>query len=399
MVSAISVAYCSWIPMLALYIAHCARRKEFPKITALPFFRQLTAYAGWGLVVSFLGFGIARSLNYWRADLLCVLFWLLYLLFINWPKTQQWMTRGFLIGFLFLVIIGIAQFFVMHWAPHCNEWLATGAPHWLHRFAVKPEHMNRIHGPVHTLTYAETLAIAAIFVLSMGWNWRYMVLKGLFLVMVLASQSRGPFLAYCGGLAAYFLAMLVFQKQRRSYRIIVPIVLAGFFLIFSPAVRIRMGDGLGFAHNRDRFTMWKVGGLIIHDHPVFGVGIGHVRSVWTHYIPQDWKKYLNGANEVWSDVHSLYLQQTAERGIPGLGILLVLLCGFPVYLWKIMGVLRDKGLFVPSVLSAWAVSVAFLIMNLTESAFQDTEVVFCLYFVLALALAQVHEKVKQSNIS
>lgn len=415
----ISVAYISWACIFLIYFVSCWRDKEWPKVFELPFFWIFLLYAGWGLAVSLLGFSVKRSLDYWRADLLCVLFWNLYLVFKKWPDTQRWAIRGFLSGFIFLAVVGLAQFALVTWFPGANDWLLTQAPKLIAKFALRQEDGLRVHAHIHTLSYAEVLTMAAIFVLGFhpttprshnqqgvagsafvrwwGHGRLFLVVKALFLGAVFASASRGPFVAYLAGVAAYILGGWKLQRQssasqsigrRGGFRLAASLALALSVLALSPMVRERFLHGLSLSKNQDRLTMWKVSLIIIKKNPVFGVGIAHVRSLWKDYFPKEWVVFMSNQQEVWSDVHNLYLQQACERGIPGLGILLILLVGFPVMFWRLLKNTQTRDFTFDLTLSAWAVCVAFLVMNVTESAFQDSEVVFTLFFILALVLAR-----------
>src|SRR3989338_6798654 len=81
LVVSISMAYIFWALLLGVLLLEMALTKSWPRWRELPLLAVFASYVLWGLCVSLLGAGIERSLYYWRSDLLCVLFWSLYLIF------------------------------------------------------------------------------------------------------------------------------------------------------------------------------------------------------------------------------------------------------------------------------------------------------------------------------
>lgn len=393
----ISAAYISGSFLFATFLALLIYLKQKPQKSDLPFFWAFILYAGWGFVVSLFGEGVGRSLSYWRADLLFLHFWALYLTFSRYPQARQWALRGFWAGAIFLGLAGLIQYVFIHYYPAANQWFLHSDIGLLRKFGIDPNVDGmRVRAHVHTLTYAEIVAMAGLFILGHRWRWRGLTILSALVLLgaLLASVSRGPTVGYCFGLAVFLIvSALRFRKMRWS--LLVPLIIPCLLAVASPSVWGRLKTALEPQQNQDRLIMWTIGARMIADHPWMGVGVAHVRTLWPSYFKTEWKKYLAHENEIWSDVHNLYFQQASERGLPGLAILLLLLGSFSVALWKAMvnavGDERDM------LLAAFAVSVAFLVMNVTESAFQDTEVVFVFYAMLALALSKSLARFRDSE--
>ena len=120
--------------------------------------------------------------------------------------------------------------------------------------------------------------------------------------------------------------------------------------------------GAGEPH-RMRLTLWSVAWRMFRDHPWTGAGPGHYQTLFTRYF----QGLLDG-QPVWSSAHNLFLHQMAERGLLGLAALLAFLGTLSVSAWKRSRLKPDGWTF-------WALSVtmAFLVMNVTETAFQTEQ--------------------------
>jgi O-antigen ligase len=182
-------------------------------------------------------------------------------------------------------------------------------------------------------------------------------------------------LAFSGGLTA---VLLMLPKLRRY---IFPVVLmaAGIFLAID---RMRTYDRLqnDFSRWRNgetvqqpysplmRLVYWDVAWRMGRDHPWTGVGLNNYRKEFKNYYSGP----LQGGAIDWGSAHNLYLQQVAERGLLGVAALLLLFTA----LWNgsFRRVRQDPNAWN---LWAWGGITAFLIMNLTEVAFQ-TEILWML---------------------
>jgi len=113
---------------------------------------------------------------------------------------------------------------------------------------------------------------------------------------------------------------------------------------------------------------------IAQDHPATGVGLGRYRETFERYHPER----LDGEG-TWGNAHNVYLHQLAERGLPGLLTLLVVLGTLLAGAWRAERARSDAW-------SLWAATTtaAFLVMNFTEVAWQTEQVATFLLFVWLL---------------
>jgi O-antigen ligase len=106
-----------------------------------------------------------------------------------------------------------------------------------------------------------------------------------------------------------------------------------------------------------RFYIWNEAFRIIKSSPLTGVGADGVKI--------NFKNVPGYEERVWTETHNIYLQQAAERGVIGLGILLWVFVILLKQLWRAPNVWR------PALVSLLA---AFLVAGLTESWINDSEV-------------------------
>lgn len=352
--------------------------KDFP--LALPFL----VYAGWGLVASLNGVGIARSLHQWRSDFIFLIFWILLFSFRLNPRARRWAVSAFAVGMAFMALSGLFQSAMFYWFPELNKSMVHSSIGVVRRFSLLEHHGWRVHGPINTMTFAEVMALGGLAMLGLwpGRFWLGTALGALCFAALFASGTRGPFLGMVAGMLTFIFG-IVRLRRRLALRIFLPLAAACAILFISPSVWGRLKTAFHAEQNMDRLVMWRVGLNLLKDHPLTGVGISHVVTFWPKYFTDEWRKFFPYQQDLWSDVHNLYLQQAAERGIPGLAILLALLAAMIFSSWKMW---RSKAHAVDGDISLCLVAslVAFLIMNITESALQDAEVIMTIYFLMAL---------------
>ncbi len=131
-----------------------------------------------------------------------------------------------------------------------------------------------------------------------------------------------------------------------------------------------------------RYVLWSVAWRIFRDHPLTGAGPANYSTLFT--------TYFQGAldNErVWGSAHSLYLHQLAERGLIGAAGLAAALGTLAAGAWR--AARRDGG-----ARSLWAVSAlaAYLVMNLTEVAFQNELLTTLMLFIWAWGTTPLRER-------
>lgn len=132
---------------------------------------------------------------------------------------------------------------------------------------------------------------------------------------VAATQSRGGLIAafVCSGVA------LAIWRGRRG------LILALILLAAAAVAAYFIGDHAAWVriqesnHGSGRLDIWTVAWRVVHDHPLFGVGLAQFPVVSPHYVLQPGVlEYANLIIEKHIVVHNLYLQLWAEEGIVGL---------------------------------------------------------------------------------
>lgn len=171
------------------------------------------------------------------------------------------------------------------------------------------------------------LSIAGGLFLSEGHRWiRRGALASLFVlpVIILLTQSRGAFIA----LAAFAIVALAGQRRRlRSIALAGTVLLTAMMFVPSSAWD-RLGSVAGITQGEEavgtldeegsaeqRWQIWKTAGMIIQDHPLFGVGWGAYPEANAVYAGWSGPESTNRGKR---DTHSTYLNVLAELGWPGL---------------------------------------------------------------------------------
>ncbi len=250
----------------------------------------------------------------------------------------------------------------------------------------------RAHGTTHPVTYAEVMALAMLLPLLLAQTTQGRLRKfyaAAFLTIgagFACSLSRGPAIGLLFSLAIIFSA-------RRDVRKLILTGLALVFIIFagsaalSESYRARITSMAGSPRQdytaNVRLTMWKAGAAIARDYPLTGTGTYALHKVFNyyHHLPVDGKIDF-------SDVHNLYIQRTADSGIPGLLALLflfaMLLRGAYLNFRKTAGPLALWGL---------AGFAGFMVMMVTDSSFDLPRTSFLIYFMYALSCLPVKPQI------
>jgi O-antigen ligase len=298
---------------------------------------------------------------------------------------------GYLAGAVAAAAYGLGQFALWRWIY--PDPYALGFPSWFLRLPAAlqrytalhgdpaPEAIHRIHGAMHPLTYAELLMPAFLFMsASFMWQkgrsrWRGAGGAALTGAALWLSQSRGPWMGTLAGL------VLLSLMHRRRWTCLV--LLGGLVAVTAvlPVTHARVSSLASFKSDpsaRIRLDLWRSGLFLLKEHRWLGVGPGQVaRARDVHKgdpsLPPCPERFAG-------DLHNLYLQHGVTKGITGLGVLLwLLLTPFLLILKR----LRSRA--TPWELGALAAFYGgFLLLNITERAFDDAEVNI-LYWVLTAA--------------
>jgi len=200
---------------------------------------------------------------------------------------------------------------------------------------------------------------------------------------LLLSQSRGALLGTAAGAAVLGLADARYRRISILALIAVPAAAAFWELLPSNHNIAAMLERLRQSGSRPsadlaRLTFWRVGLQIFRDHPWHGVGVGNYKTVFARYFQGEFD-----GERVWGSAHDLYIHQAAERGLLGLAAL-------GGVLWTMTRRAWDRARASGSAADLWALSAcaAFLVMNLTEVAFQTEQVASLMIFIWAYAEAR-----------
>jgi O-antigen ligase len=245
----------------------------------------------------------------------------------------------------------------------------------------------RAHAFVHPATYGEQMCLGLIGAISFAFAppagknatlVRRLALAAAFLTgaALLLSNTRGALLAFF----AAFIAMGFLIRSVRRYLVwiifsaFVGIALMELFRVdrslFAEIMRWNSPD----SHRGQfmRLHLWSAAWQMGVDNFWTGVGHNNFREVFPQYA----QLMMEDKTTTWGTAHNLYLHHFAERGIIGL----TALCGFLGALWvrAFSRVRKNADAFN---LWAFGATTAFLIMNLTEVAFQ-VEILWMLLFFI-----------------
>lgn len=313
----------------------------------------------------------ARSL---RPEILAVVFLLAVSSGGDRRRWVAWGAAAAVAGFLGIVQWGLG-------GDRADPRLAAEWPAWAVRAFSGREGraMGLFSNPI---TYAEVLALVGFTALGGAMRtgrarWA-LALVG---AGVLFSQTRGVWLATFVALALW----AAVSRERKIWVALGVCVLAvSAAVAVNPALRRRaqsIGDRTVNTSNRIRLGLWDRSVALMREHPLRGIGPGRVR------IPAEdlrWGGSVPG--KIWTETHNMYLQVGLEKGGIGLGLFLWFLAAAGRALWRAQA--RD-----PALAGVFWGFVALLFAGLTESWFNDSEVVMNLYFALGTALRAADQKI------
>lgn len=270
-------------------------------------------------------------------------------------------------------------------------------------YSLQSPHLFRANGFMNAVTFGEITALALLYpVISFitetdsGKKKLWALPASLMVLTLILSQSRGAML----GLFVSLITMACIEKRARKTVLYIgaaAVIAAAGLGAANRTVRAKLLSVPKAAYTKvmtlatgeksthapidygaqTRLNQWRAAIEIIGDFPLFGVGPSNVKNIFHFYHPAP----IDGQYG-WSNVHNLYLQQGAERGLIGLGVLLYLLAGLFVYAW-----LPQRRTVTVCTLWAACAYPGFLAMNLTETSFQHAVVSMGMFFIIACAWA------------
>jgi O-antigen ligase len=248
-----------------------------------------------------------------------------------------------------------------------------------------PDLARRIHGTLpHYMTFSGVLLVADLLLLARvatrgiggpaGAGWRALALVPINAAL-LASLTRSAWL----GLAAGLLALLVVSRRRLLLWGVPALLLL--LLLFPEAVLQRVvsiADPYD-ATATDRVAMAKAGVAMIGERPLLGQGPNMVQERYPLF------RQPEAVRPAVPHLHDAFLQIAAERGLPALAWMLLLL-GLPL-LRAVRGYRREggpAGMRADLWLGVAATVVGFAVAGLFEDNWGDVEVRRLLLMVLAM---------------
>lgn len=245
--------------------------------------------------------------------------------------------------------------------------------------------LMRAHAYVHPVTFGEQMALATLGGLcwlrrpsvpdARAWRWAAAVTV-LCAAALAFSQTRAALLALCIAAAA-----AAFLEPRLRRWTAAAIALGGISAVAGHLNRYGANvsaSNLIPLEQQDRLALWRGAWRMFRDHPWTGVGPGHFRTQFGRY-----SSGIAEGHPLWGTAHNLYLHQAAERGLAGLAALAGL---FTVLLWRSWRAMRARS----DAASLWsfAAIIAFLVMNITETAFQNEQLSSLFLLIWAFGTAR-----------
>ena len=355
------------IALLCVIIAWIAKlAKKQARLSDMFLFLRTPLILAWGLYLiagllcCFFGINPARSFSHWDSDIVKAASFIFLIHAVSAQRADK-MAAFYLSGAVVSAIIVIGQTLYIFFESSA---------------------IIRGHGTMHAVFYGNVISLAlglsmAKFIFS---KWNKKALLTLIPVAILASalalnKTRGAYLCTAITLMCFFL----FYAPGRKKAALLAVLTLGFLLFFfNFQSQTRLSRRAIVSSTQVRLEMWDAGVRIFRDFPLFGVGIANVRTVFDFYHPEPIK-----GKRGWGSVHNLYIQQAAERGLIGLGVLFLLLFSMIRFAWKMF---RQN----PNPYTLWCLGTlpGFLAMNLTETAFQHAVPALSVCFIIAAAFSQ-----------
>lgn len=335
-----------------------------------PVFLALAVYAAWGLVSSLAGLDPAASLRLFPKDAHKL-----------WTFLTVWTALSLAES------APVAASFATGLGLHAALGTGQAALQWM-----SGEERVRAHGFMHPVSYAEILGLgllgaAAYLARSEGPPPRRRaaaVALSLTAAGIVLSQTRAVLFALAGAFAAA--CLLEPRWRRHSLKAILALFfVVGFWEVMPTSgrnIRTLLSTNPETSPHRSRLVLWDVALSIAADRPWTGAGPGHYRRSFETYHPER----LDGEG-TWGNAHNLYFHQLAERGIPGLLILLGSLAAFAAGAWK-----ADRARRGAASLWAATATAALLVMNLTEVAWQTEQVATLFLFAWLLGAGPLRSR-------
>ncbi len=317
-----------------------------------PAFKLLAACAAWALASSLAGVDSAASLRAWPKELHKL--WTFVALGAVLAACRREKALGALAaGLAASALVGVLQ-------TTCLSGEEAG--------------FVRARGFVHPVVYGEIAGLGLLGVASYlafgGLSERTRkaaaAVAALLAAALLLNQTRAVLLALAAAVPAAALEAPRLRRLLLAVALSSVAVLAVWEVMPTGGRNLRtliQGGPEGAGH-RARLVLWTGAWDIARERPATGVGPGGFRRAFER---RRLESTLDG-ERVWGSAHNLYLHQLAERGVPGLLLLLALFAAFYAGARRAWRERRDA-----PALWALAAVAAFAVMNLTETAWQTEQ--------------------------
>lgn len=219
-------------------------------------------------------------------------------------------------------------------------------------------------------------------------TWVWIVCAAVMGTAVLLAETRAVWIGTA--IAALYLTW----SWKRWMLAVVPVIVVVAYLASPPVVKDRFTSLMhpkGVDSNAFRLVTWRTGFEMIKAHPIFGLGPEGPKYQFDRYVPGDVPRPL--PDGWYGHLHNIYLQYSAERGIPTMLILLSILFKMVYDFWR---TLRDLPSGRSDARFLLHGGIAVILATLAEGFFEynlgDSEVLTMFLVVVACAYQAVPMK-------
>jgi O-antigen ligase len=231
----------------------------------------------------------------------------------------------------------------------------------------------------HYMTYSGLLvlvigAAAARALFSTDRIWPLIMMPALVVALVL-TLTRGAWVGACAAVA------LLLALRDFRFVTVLPIIAAIFIAVAPSQITERASSMFDLKDPtiRDRVTMLRIGGRMIRDYPLTGVGPNMIQRRYADYRDND-------QSPINPHLHNVPVQIAAERGLPALGVWIWFIVVLIVDLTRRLKRAREP--YLPA--AALAATVGMLAAGLFEYNFGDSE--FLMLFLVLITLPYAAER-------
>lgn len=246
------------------------------------------------------------------------------------------------------------------------------------------------------------------------WSWKWMLLAGGILVLIIGINFAYTRAAYVALLAAVGIHWVVRRRWMKAALIATGLVFALFvsyvgtrdnWLQFTPdyekAVTHRSFDQLLDAtiklediSTMERVYRWVAASYMMKEHPFAGFGPATFYTFYKNYTVSSFKTYVSD-NPEHSGIHNYYLMVTVEQGLPGLVIFLFFCVVVMLRGEKIYHLTPDPAMRRMLVASLLCFSLTLLLMLMND--FLETDKIGSLFFMSIAIMTNIDLKTNRQQ--